>query len=162
MDINYYVFRKTSFGGFNRKDVIDYIESIKNEYADYKSKAEKEISELRARIEELESGAYQKEAIAEETFQETEATEETCEEIQEPEAQQEQEQQPQHSVIDSLCLNTQGKETPEANESALGSGGMERLYETIKNFSFDYQNEEKKESKGEEASVLDSITTFIF
>ena len=156
MDINYYVFRKTSFGGFNRKDVIDYIESIKNEYADYKSKAEKTIAELQARIEELEAGMCWQEAITEEPLEETEVTEETCEEILEPETEQE------HSVIDELCLNTQKKEINEKEENVTVSGGMERLYETIKNFSFDYQLEEKKESKGEETSVLDSITTFIF
>lgn len=153
MDINYYVFRKTGFGGFNRKDVIDYIENIKNEYADYKSKAEKTIAELKARIEELESGLYQQETAAEEISLETELTEEFCEETKEIEEQ---------SVIDCLCLNADEKEVPAAEETIVISDDMERFYETIKNFSFDYAGEEDGESKITEKSVLDSITTFIF
>ena len=54
MDGNYNKFRKATFGGFNRKDVIDYIEKIQNEFFDYKSETEKAVKKLRERIEELE------------------------------------------------------------------------------------------------------------
>lgn len=53
MDNNYNVFRRATFGGFNRKDVIDYIERIKNEFLEYKNGVEKTIAELRQQISEL-------------------------------------------------------------------------------------------------------------
>lgn len=53
MDNNYNVFRRATFGGFNRRDVIDYIERIKNEFLEYKNGVEKTIAELRQQISEL-------------------------------------------------------------------------------------------------------------
>lgn len=49
------LFRKATFGGFNREDVINYIERIKNEHFDYKNKAERNIEELKEKIAELEA-----------------------------------------------------------------------------------------------------------
>lgn len=48
------VFRKTPFGGFNREDVVNYIEKIKNDFFEYKNNAQKTIDELTDKIRELE------------------------------------------------------------------------------------------------------------
>lgn len=48
------LFRKSRFGGFNKDDVIDYIEKMKNDFFEYKSDVEKTLSLLRKRVDELE------------------------------------------------------------------------------------------------------------
>ena len=55
MDNNINKFRKAAFGGFNRKDVIDYIEKIQNEFFDYKKETEKTVERLNEKITQLES-----------------------------------------------------------------------------------------------------------
>lgn len=50
-------FRKATFGGFNRKDVIDYIEKIKNESFEYKKQVEETVNSLNEKMRELENAA---------------------------------------------------------------------------------------------------------
>lgn len=50
-------FRKASFGGFNRKDVINYIEKMTNEFYEYRKQVEETITSLNGKIRELESAA---------------------------------------------------------------------------------------------------------
>ncbi len=52
-------FRKTAFGGFNRRDVIDYIEKMKNETFEYKMQVEETVRSLNDKINELENVARQ-------------------------------------------------------------------------------------------------------
>ncbi len=47
------VFRKTVFGGFNREDVINYIEKLKNEFFEYKTNTDSIISGLYEKINSL-------------------------------------------------------------------------------------------------------------
>ena len=47
--------RKTTFGGFNKQDVIAYIEKVKNEAYEEKSRLQKQVKELTDKIGELES-----------------------------------------------------------------------------------------------------------
>ncbi|MCM1363456.1 MAG: hypothetical protein NC122_02450 [Faecalibacterium sp.] len=47
--------RTALFGGFNKEDVIRYIENLKNEFYDYQKKAEAKISELEQKISILEN-----------------------------------------------------------------------------------------------------------
>lgn len=54
MDHSNRLFRKAVFGGFNKDDVIDYIESMKNEFFEYKKQVEETINELNQKIAELE------------------------------------------------------------------------------------------------------------
>lgn len=54
MDHSNRLFRKAVFGGFNKDDVIDYIESMKNEFFEYKKQVEETINELHQKINELE------------------------------------------------------------------------------------------------------------
>ena len=49
------LFRKAAFGGFNRDDVINYIESMKREFFDYKTKVEQTVQELNEKLAQLES-----------------------------------------------------------------------------------------------------------
>ncbi len=55
MENNYGKFRKAAFGGFNREDVINYIEKMKNEFYDYQKEVEQTVAQLNAKIRELES-----------------------------------------------------------------------------------------------------------
>lgn len=55
MDNNYSKFRKAAFGGFNREDVINYIEKMKNEFFDYKKEVEATVAQLNEKIRELET-----------------------------------------------------------------------------------------------------------
>ncbi len=51
---NNFKFRKAAFGGFNREDVINYIEKMRNEFFDYKKEVEATITQLNEKIRELE------------------------------------------------------------------------------------------------------------
>ncbi|MGN1444600.1 MAG: hypothetical protein ACI4XE_12210 [Acutalibacteraceae bacterium] len=54
MDNSNRLFRKAVIGGFNKDDVIDYIESMKNEFFEYRKQVEETIGELNQKIKELE------------------------------------------------------------------------------------------------------------
>lgn len=49
------LFRKNVFGGFNRDDVIDYIENMKNDFFEYRAQVELTVKELNEKILKLES-----------------------------------------------------------------------------------------------------------
>ncbi len=55
MDKNFGTFRKSAFGGFNRRDVISYIERIKNETFEYRCQVEDTIKKLNDKISQLET-----------------------------------------------------------------------------------------------------------
>lgn len=61
MENNYNRFRRAAIGGFNRQDVIEYIEKMKNEFFDYKKEVEKTVSQLNEKISELEKLSQAKE-----------------------------------------------------------------------------------------------------
>jgi len=50
-------FRKMPFGGFNRKDVINYIEKMRNESFEYKKQVDETVKNLNEKIRELENAA---------------------------------------------------------------------------------------------------------
>ena len=54
MEKNFGTFRKATFGGFNRKDVISYVEKIKNETFEYRCQVEDTVRKLNEKISELE------------------------------------------------------------------------------------------------------------
>ena len=47
------LFKKQMFGGFNKEDVISYIEKMKLEFSDYKQQVEETMETLNAQIESL-------------------------------------------------------------------------------------------------------------
>ena len=55
MEKEFGTFRKATFGGFNRKDVISYIEKMKNETYEYKMQVEETVRNLNEKIFELEN-----------------------------------------------------------------------------------------------------------
>lgn len=55
MEKEFGTFRKATFGGFNRKDVINYIEKMKNETFEYKMQVEETVRNLNDKIFELEN-----------------------------------------------------------------------------------------------------------
>lgn len=76
MENNFNKFRRAAFGGFNREDVISYIEKMKNEFFDYKKEVESTVEQLNGKIRELEA-AYEAalvtvEVVTPDTFEEEE------------------------------------------------------------------------------------------
>lgn len=57
MEKEFSTFRKSTFGGFNRKDVISYIEKMRNESFEYKKQVEETVKSLNEKIIELENAA---------------------------------------------------------------------------------------------------------
>ena len=57
MESGYVNFRKAKVGGFNKKDVISYIEKMRNDFYDYKKAVESTIDRLNAKINELEAAS---------------------------------------------------------------------------------------------------------
>ncbi len=55
MEEKYISFRKAKVGGFNKKDVITYIEKMRNDFFDYKKAVELTIDQLNAKVGELEA-----------------------------------------------------------------------------------------------------------
>lgn len=55
MDNNFMRLRKSTFGGFNKQDVIAYIEKVKNEAYEEKNRLQKQVKELTDKIGDLES-----------------------------------------------------------------------------------------------------------
>lgn len=55
MDNEFGKLRKKAFGGFNPKDVVDFIEKTRNELFEYKTSAQKNMEELKEKVEKLES-----------------------------------------------------------------------------------------------------------
>ena len=51
------LFRKAAFGGFNKEDVIQYIETMKTEFFEYKAQVEETIRELNEKLQALEQTA---------------------------------------------------------------------------------------------------------
>ncbi len=62
MEKEFSSFRKSTFGGFNRKDVINYIEKMRNESFEYKAQVEETVKSLNEKILELENAARLMEA----------------------------------------------------------------------------------------------------
>lgn len=75
MDNNYNVFRRAAVGGFNRQDVITYIEKMRNEFFDYKKEVEQTVNQLNEKIRELERFCEEKPEAVEEPAIEAEAAE---------------------------------------------------------------------------------------
>ena len=57
MEKDFRSFRTAAFGGFNKKDVITYIEKVQNEYFEYKKQVEATVDGLNKKIRELENAA---------------------------------------------------------------------------------------------------------
>ncbi|MBR5437963.1 MAG: hypothetical protein IKV21_03495 [Clostridia bacterium] len=55
MDNNFKKLRTSTFGGFNKQDVISYIEKVKNEAYEEKTRLQKQLRELNEKIGELEA-----------------------------------------------------------------------------------------------------------
>ena len=74
MEKEFSTFRKSTFGGFNRKDVINYIEKMRNESYEYKTQVEETVKSLNEKIRELETAARLMESATAEAVVEAEAS----------------------------------------------------------------------------------------
>ena len=59
------LFRKKAFGGFNKEDVIAYIEKMKLEFSEYKQQVEETMETLHAQIDALEGTPKADEPVVE-------------------------------------------------------------------------------------------------
>ncbi len=100
MENNFNKFRRSAFGGFNREDVISYIEKMKNEFFDYKKEVELTVEQLNSKIRELEA-AY--EAVSVPSVCADEAAEE--ETHMNPVSDINEATRKLRSVADELCRN---------------------------------------------------------
>lgn len=73
MEKEFSSFRKATFGGFNRKDVINYIEKMRNESHEYKKQVEETVKNLNEKIRELENAARLMESTESEELPEASA-----------------------------------------------------------------------------------------
>jgi len=101
MENNFNKFRRSAFGGFNREDVISYIEKMKNEFFDYKKEVELTVEQLNSKIRELEE-AY--EAVSAPALIEDTAVIEEAEEVN-PVSDINEATRQLRSVADELCKN---------------------------------------------------------
>ncbi len=101
MENNFNKFRRAAFGGFNREDVIRYIEKMKNEFFDYKKEVELTVEQLNSKIRELEE-AY--EAVSTPMLSERTAVIEEAEEVN-PVSDINEATRKLRSVADELCKN---------------------------------------------------------
>ncbi len=101
MENNFNKFRRAAFGGFNREDVISYIEKMKNEFFDYKKEVELTVEQLNSKIRELEE-AY--EAVSAPALSEDTTVIEETEEVN-PVSDINEATRKLRSVADELCKN---------------------------------------------------------
>lgn len=101
------MFRKATFGGFNKEDVMQYIENMKNEFFDYKAQVEETIRTLNEKLALAEPNAPAAQPAAEQPA-------DTATSINEATAHLKQ-------VADELCDKMNrllGRIRPEENEEA--------------------------------------------
>ena len=170
-------FRKATFGGFNRRDVINYIEKMRNESFEYKKQVEETVESLNIKIRELENAARLMEhsAVSENSSKSDSLSAEYCSDIG---------QATKHLkvVADELCrslgdfmskLNERGLfdfvEEPEQEEAALPTEEAVSLVDGIL-ASISYLGKaeslyEKKEAKKEivkETDVSEILSGYSF
>ncbi len=189
MDNNYISFRKARVGGFNKKDVINYIEKMRNDFYDYKKAVEATVDSLNAKIRELEalndndkSAIYQA-AEAVESISEQRCSDpisdinasalrlrmvadELCRNLTDfmttVSSETTQEKAEECSCCDADCANTESQE-----ENIKTDKAAEILARSV-NFSFLSDDAEKTEEKSQAAasderkSVLDTLYSSAF
>ena len=57
------LFKKAAFGGFNKEDVIAYIEKMKKEFAEYKQQVEETMDALNAQISDSAAPSFAEEPV---------------------------------------------------------------------------------------------------
>lgn len=107
MENNLSRLRKKAFGGFNRQDVVSYIERVKNESYTEKLRLENKIRELNLKIEELEQEsvktAKEKEELARMAQELNEQILSKIDESEDPVSEINQATNHLKSVADELC-----------------------------------------------------------
>ncbi len=155
MENNFNKFRRAAFGGFNREDVIRYIEKMKNEFFDYKKEVELTVEQLNSKIRELEE-AY--EAVSTPQVDGSDAViEDETEEIN-PVSDINEATRKLRSVADELCRNlsdfmvkvTENKTASENIEVQF----EEEIAEEIRDIEAPTETEDKV------ASILKAADTF--
>lgn len=107
------MFRKATFGGFNKEDVMLYIENMKQEFFDYKAQVEETIRALNEKLAQAEP--------VEAAVQQTEESADTATSINEATAHLKQ-------VADELCDKMNrllGRLQPEAAEETENAAAAE-------------------------------------
>lgn len=156
MENNFNKFRRAAFGGFNREDVISYIEKMKNEFFDYKKEVESTVDQLNSKIRELEE-AYEAVSVPSEDEM-TEMIEETAEDTN-PVSDINEATRKLRCVADELCKNlsdfmikvTENNVIVENDEPHTDLGIVD--YEVEENLSL-------AESEDKVTSILKAVSSF--
>ena len=159
MDKQLGIFRTVAFGGFNKKDVIDYIEKVRNDYYKYKSEVDETVKALSEKISEFENAAK--------LSQQDEPLQEVTVDVQDNVKADDIDSSAKHlkSVADELCKSL----------SDFMDKLIEREHCCQECFSEEMKNEnavqevisfEKVENADEDLDILDKLfpkgATFIF
>lgn len=154
MEKEFGAFRKSAFGGFNRKDVIEYIEKMKNETYEYKLQVEETVKNLNEKICELENAASFIGDSCEADFVAGDSSSVTL--SRESVGDISQATRQLKSVADELCKNLGDFIEKLARKGLCDEGKAE--CEAIEAFDFLYEAEEKAPDK---VSQILSAMSFI-
>ena len=165
MEENYISFRKAKVGGFNKKDVISYIEKMRNDFFDYKKAVETTIDQLNAKVRELEAVCEgQKEQIKEVIVEVPVAVENNTDplsNINEATSQL-------RLVADELCRNlTDFMSKISAGEQASRVCEKPEIFENVSAYIEETakeifeENTEAESDKTEEAPVVDRVADIL-
>ncbi len=146
MEKEFSSFRKSTFGGFNRKDVINYIEKMRNESFEYKKQVEETVNSLNEKIIELENAARLMEVdlIEDDVTEDAPASVENMNDINDATKHLK-------SVADELC-----RSLGEFMEKLSRKGLFVRLEESLP-FEQDIIADIEKAEETEEKSLVDGI-----
>ncbi len=157
MENNFNKFRRSAFGGFNREDVISYIEKMKNEFFDYKKEVELTVEQLNSKIRELEA-AY--EAVSVPSVCADEAAEE--ETHTNPVSDINEATRKLRSVADELCRNLSDfmVKVTENNAVAENTEIIEQDVPVEETAETEAEAETETETEDKVSSILKAVNAF--
>ena len=168
MEGNYISFRKAKVGGFNKKDVIAYIEKMRNDFFDYKKAVEATIDQLNAKVRELETaceGNNQPAAVACEATVEAVKSVDPVTDINEATTQL-------RMVADELCKNltdfmskmncAENHESEDKNQKPEIFEDVEAYIEETAKEIFEVAQESEEPKADKVAEILSSSANFSF
>lgn len=153
MENNFNKFRRAAFGGFNREDVISYIEKMKNEFFDYKKEVELTVEQLNSKIRELEE-AY--EAVSTPVMSENSAAIEEAEEIN-PVSDINEATRKLRFVADELCRNLSDFMVRVTENNVIAESEELKEEETVVVFE---ETEAETAQEDKVASILKATSSF--
>lgn len=146
------LFRKAAFGGFNKDDVIDYVENMKNEFFEYRSQVENTIKTLNEKVAKLEEEAKNANKKAAEAIEKSVSLKAAVlkaeQELAEKEAEEQQKQDENDPLSEISLATVQLRRATDELCSNLSSF-MDRIAESSFAVTIAQPLPEKEEEKSE-------------